>query len=298
MAGDFKSDVSVFFQNMMPVLKIRGRSIGVIHDLIPFRIPDVLVNDCKWFTRESLKCYCRKHEYLAHHADKVVTVSEYSRREIAKEFGLAMKDIAVVPNGVDFKRFAKHDGIVQDDNLVRQKYKLPERFILYFGTTAKYKNVENLIRGYSRMPEIVRRCVSLVITNGSDELRRVAADCGVLERVVFLTFVPEEDKPSIYRLASAFAFLSRYEGFGIPPLEAMAAGVPVLVSNCTTLPEVVGDAALVVDPDDIDGVADSLESMLEDGDVRNRLICNGHNRAAKFTWDAAGIRMSEVIDSL
>lgn len=298
LAGDFRSDVSIFFQNMIPVMKIRGKTIGVIHDLIPFRIPDVLINDCKWFTRESLKYYCLKHEYLARHADKIVTVSEYSRKEIAKEFGLNESDITVVPNGVDSKKYESFDGCDKIDMEVKTKYNLPDRFILYFGTTAKYKNVENLIRGYSKLPQVIRNNVPLVVTHGNEFLANVAVECGVSDRVVFLPFIPEADKPSLYRLASVFAFLSRNEGFGIPPLESMAAGTPVLVSTCTTLPEVVGEAALLTAPDDLGEIALKLEQLLEDNAVRKDLIAKGLIRASRFTWDSAAEKMSEVIDSL
>lgn len=298
MVGDFRSDVSIFFQNSIPVMKIRGKTIGVINDLIPFRIPDVLINDCHWFTNESLKMYCAKHEYLASHADKIVTLSEFSRREISLEFGIEPSAVTVIHPGVDSERFSRFDGSVNVDLKVKFKYNLPDRYILYFGTTAKYKNVENLIRGYARLPKVVRGNVRLVVTNGNDCLRNEARDNGVEDQVMFLPFIPEEDKPSVFRLSIAFAFLSRIEGFGMPPLEAMASGLPVLVSNCASLPEVVGDAALLVGPDDICGISENLERMIEDDSVREHLVSRGSARVSSFTWDSAALKMSEVIDSL
>ena len=296
LVGDFLSDVSLFFSNTMPELRIRGKTIAMIYDLIPFRIPELLLKDR--YTKASLADYCRQHEYLAHHADKVVTISEYSRREIAKEFGIDECDIPVVPCGVNAKRFASQAEGDATESEVKKKYGLPDRFVLYLGTTATYKNVENLIRGYARMSNVIRRNVGLVVTNGNDSLERVAQEEGVASQVKFLGYVNETDKPSLYRLASAYGFLSRIEGFGLTPLEAMAAGVPTLVSNCATLPEVAGDGALVVEPDDIVGIATSLERMLEDEKLRIKLVTRGRARASQFSWDNAVNKMAEVIDEV
>ncbi len=296
MVGDFWSDVSMFFSNTMPELRIRGKTIAMIYDLIPFRIPELLLKDR--YTKASLAEYCRQHEYLAHHADRVVTISEYSRREIAKEFGSDERDIPVVPCGVNAKRFASRAEGDTEESEVKAKFGLPDRFVLYFGTTATYKNVANLIRGYARMSDVVRRNFVLVVTNGNEVLKQVSRDEGVADRVKFLGYVQETDKPSLYRLASAYGFLSRIEGFGLTPLEAMAAGVPTLVSNCATLPEVVGDGALVVEPDDLDGIAAGFERLLEDGAFRDELVEKGRRRAAQFTWDDAVLKMAKVIDDI
>ena len=296
LVGDFWSDVSLFFTNTMPELRIRGKSIAMIYDLIPFRIPELLLKDR--YTKASLADYCRQHEYLVHHADKVVTISEYSRREIAKEFGIEECEIPVVPCGVNARRFASHAEGDAAESEVKAKYGLPDRFILYLGTTATYKNVENLIRGYARMSDVIRRNVGLVVTNGNDKLERVAREEGVASHVKFLGYVNETDKPALYRLARAYGFLSRIEGFGLTPLEAMAAGVPTLVSNCATLPEVVGDGALVVEPDDLDGIAAGFERLLEDGAFRDKLVEKGRRRAAQFTWDNAVSKMAKVIDDI
>ncbi len=296
LVWDFWSDVSLFFTNTMPELRIRGKSIAMIYDLIPFRIPELLLKDR--YTKASLADYCRQHEYLAHHADKVVTISEYSRREIAKEFGIEECDIPVVPCGVNARRFASRVEGDAAESEVKAKYGLPDRFVLYLGTTATYKNVENLIRGYARMSDVIRKNVGLVVTNGNDRLERVAREEGVASHVKFLGYVNETDKPALYRLARAYGFLSRIEGFGLTPLEAMAAGVPTLVSNCATLPEVVGDGALVVEPDDLDGIAAGFERLLEDGAFRDKLVEKGRRRAAQFTWDNAVSKMAKVIDDI
>lgn len=296
MVGDFRSDISMFFSNTIPELRIRGKTIAMIYDLIPFRVPELLLKDR--YTKESLAAYCRQHEYLAHHADKVVTISEYSRREIAKEFGLREDDIPVVPCGVNAARFASLAEGDRPEAEVKAKYGLPDRFVLYFGTTATYKNVANLIRGYARLPDTIRRNTPLVVTHVNDELRRVAGEEGVSSQVKFLGYVDEVDKPSLYRLASAYGFLSRIEGFGLTPLEAMSAGVPTLVSNCTTLPEVVGDGALVVGPDDIPGITTALKRMLEDKELRAGLVARGRERASHFNWNDAVLKMAKVIDDI
>ncbi len=296
LVRDFWSDVSMFFSNTMPELRIRGKSIAMIYDLIPFRVPELMLQS--GYTKSSLANYCRQHEYLVRHADRVVTISDYSRRDIAKEFGISESDIPVVPCGVNAARFAKCAEGDANEEEVKAKYGLPDRFILYFGTTAAYKNVANLIRGYARMSDVVRRNIALVVTNVNEDLRRVACEEGVASQVKFLGYVDEADKPSLYRLSSAYGFLSRIEGFGLTPLEAMAAGVPTLVSNCATLPEVVGDGALIVGPDDLDGIAAGFERLLEDEAFRDELVEKGRCRAAQFTWNNAVSKMAKVIDDI
>lgn len=296
VVGDFRSDVSIFFANQMPLMRIRGKTIGIIHDLIPFRIPEVILRTWKWWTKERLAAYCDRHRYLAEHADVIVTDSEFSRQDIAREFGVDAARIRIVYPGVDVELFEKKDE--SRDAAVKAKYALADRFILYFGTLAEYKNVDTLIKAYARLPERLRKEVPLYITQKSDALATLAQTLGVAEEIRFLGFIPEEDKPSIYRLASVSAFLSRLEGFGIPVVEAMAAGTPVIGSTCASVPEVIGDAGIKCDPDDLETITGSLERLLTDDEFAEKMIAKGKLRAREFTWANSVKQLCTVIDEL
>lgn len=296
VVGDFRSDVSIFFANQMPLMRMRGKTIGIIHDLIPFHIPDVIMRNWQWWTKERLAAYCERHRYLAKHADVIVTDSEFSRQDIAREFGVDTSRIRIVYPGVDAAKFEQVDQI--QDAAVKAKYSLPERFVLYFGTLAEYKNVDTLIKAYTQLPERLRLEVPLCITQSSEALVALAQALGVAEQVRFLGFIPEEDKPSIYRLASVSAFLSRLEGFGIPVVEAMAAGTPVVGSTCASVPEVIGEAGVKCDPDDLPGIVAALEMLLEDRQAAESYVEKGRQRARTFTWDNSVQQLMSIIDSL
>lgn len=296
VVGDFSSDVSIFFANQMPLMRMRGKVIGIIHDLIPFHIPDVIMRNWKWWTEERLAAYCDRHQYLAEHADVIVTDSEFSRQDIVREFGVDAARIRIVYPGVDVELFEKKDAA--RDAAVKVKYALADRFILYFGTLAEYKNVDTLIKAYARLPERLRKEVPLYITQKSDALAALAQALGVAEQVRFLGFIPEEDKPAIYRLASVSAFLSRLEGFGIPVVEAMAAGTPVIGSTCASVPEVIGDAGIKCDPDDLEAISGLLERLITDDEFAEKMIAKGKLRAREFTWDNSVKQLCTVIDEV
>jgi len=249
-----------------------------VHDLIPLRIPLELPGIAERYRRQL--------DDIRHRADLVVTVSEWSRRDIAADTGIPAERIEVVPNGIDTTSFGRPaDPSVL--HAVRQKYSLPERFILYFGGARPYKNVARLIEAYALLPSATRTAVGLVITRQDPELQSRASELGVAGSVVFTPPVSDEDKVAVYQLAEMSVLVSLYEGFGIPVIEAMAAGTPVVASTAASLPEVCGGAGLLVDPLDIEGLAGQLQRLLEDADLRESLIQKGLRNAARFSWDTS-----------
>jgi glycosyltransferase involved in cell wall biosynthesis len=173
---------------------------------------------------------------------------------------------------------------------VRERYQIRGRFILYAGNIKPHKNLERLVSAFGRLKERPgHEDVKLLIigdeVNKYGALRRSVEAAGVRQDVRFFGFVPVGTLAALYRLADAFAFPSLYEGFGLPPLEAMACGTPVLTSRISSLPEVVGDAALLVDPYSVEDIASGLERILGDEALRADLITRGRARVGQFSWE-------------
>jgi glycosyltransferase involved in cell wall biosynthesis len=209
---------------------------------------------------------------LAKRAACVLTVSEYSRQQILDWSGIIPEKVAAIPLGIS-SAFSP-DG---------PTYDLGRQYILYVGNRRVYKNLPRLIRAFSLAN--LGSDISLALTGDYDQnLHSLAADAGVSDRLVFLGNVPEEALPSLYRGALVLAYISLSEGFGLPPLEAMACGTPTVVSNTTSLPEVVGAAAIQVNPTDEASIASAFRGILNDSKLREHLRENGLKQAAGFSW--------------
>lgn len=211
---------------------------------------------------------------------KVVCVSEFIEEALIKWLGPESLDTVVVPEGVDFDRFASS---AEGNGPVEPPY------VLFVSTLFPYKNAGHAIRAFAQTDPKLRGDHQLVVAGRdpggiSERLERLAEAEGVASDVRLLGRVPDEKMPSLYADATAFVFPSGLESFGLPPLEAMAAGTPVISSNRCSLPEVVGDAGVLVDPEDIDEFSDSLERVLGDEEFRSDLKRVGRDRAKRFTW--------------
>jgi glycosyltransferase involved in cell wall biosynthesis len=180
-----------------------------------------------------------------------------------------------------------------------KKYNLPENFILTVGTIEPRKNLTTLFEVLSQLED---RALPLVVIGKQgwlfDETYRKLRDLGLTERVKFLGYVPDEDLPMLYSAATAFAFPSVYEGFGLPPLEAMACGAPVISSNASSLPEVVGEGGLLVSPMDVRAWREAIERVLSDEMLRRDLSLRGLTQAAKFSWKISAAQTREVYRSV
>lgn len=286
ITGRFLSDdVYVFFRNEIPFQRIRGKVVAVIHDLIPLRVQEMSAG---------ASAYRARVQRVLDRADIVVTVSEFSRQDIAAEFGYDPNRISIVPPGVDLGAFTSVENRSAD---LLNELNVPclGQYFLYIGSHAPQKNLKALLTGYAQLPQDVRMKHPLVLSGERDELANMADQLGIGKDVCFIGFVSGSAKIALYHHARAFVFLSSYEGFGMPILEAMAAECPVVCSNCASLPEVAGDAALVVNPDDAIAVADALMRVLEDDAERDRLICSGRERAKHFMWSASAEKMANLV---
>ena len=272
------SEAFLFFSNRLPVARIAGTVIVVVHDLIPLRIPLELPG--------LVDRYRRQLEEIHRRADVIVTVSQSSRNDIAHELDMEPERIAIAANGVRFEDL--NPPVDREARAsVRARYALPDRYILYFGGTRPYKNVARIIEAYSLLNPAARQRVKLVITRRDADLQEQSRRLGVQDSVVFTRPVSDDDKAAVYQMADTTVLVSLYEGFGIPVIEAMAAGTPVIASNVSSLPEACGGAGLLVDPLDTRALAEALDRVLDDADLRRSMIASGLANARRFTWDAS-----------
>jgi glycosyltransferase involved in cell wall biosynthesis len=222
----------------------------------------------------------------------VAVPSEATRAALVDRLGIGPAKIRIVPLGVD-ERFAPiHDAARLAQ--VRQKYALPPRFILFAGRQDPRKNLERLIESFAAL-KAAGLPHDLVLAGrdgrGTAAVRAAVRRLGLAGSVRFPGFVPTEDLAGLYNTAELFVFPSLYEGFGLPPIESMACGVPVVTSRGGAIPEVVGDAAQLVDPTDGAALARAVLEALNNGDLRRRLAAAGLERAARFTWRRAAEAM-------
>jgi alpha-1,3-rhamnosyl/mannosyltransferase len=215
-------------------------------------------------------------------ATKVLAISAATRDDLARTFRMPHERICVTHLAADAAFYPRP---ADESASVRARYRLPEDYLLYFGINKPHKNLLRLVEAYARL----RHAPPLVLAGRADprypQARHRAAAFGMADRVVFVGDVASVDVPALYSGATLFIFPSLYEGFGLPPLEAMACGVPVLCSDRSSLPEVVGDAALTFDPTDIESIADAMQRGLADGDLRASLRERGRVQAARFSWE-------------
>jgi glycosyltransferase involved in cell wall biosynthesis len=237
-------------------------------------------------------------------ATHIVADSYATARDLESLYGIAPDKITVIHSGVE-PRFSPFSGSLYDQRRregVLKKYGIGDApFILTVGTMQRRKNHLRLVQAFARFrTQNSELRTQLVIAGGKgwlyEDVFAEVKRLGIESRVKFIGFVEDRDLPHLYRVASVFAFPSIYEGFGLPPLEAMACGVPVVTSNASSLPEVVGDAALQVDPLDVDALADALDKSLHDEAWRAIAIEHGLLRAQQFTWDKAARQLLGVYD--
>jgi glycosyltransferase involved in cell wall biosynthesis len=230
--------------------------------------------------------------------EKIITVSEFTKSEVIKYLKCPADKIEVIYNGKDDK--FKVLGQKEIAGL-RKKYNLDFPFILFVGVLQPRKNVPALIKAYASLK---KRGIKhkLVIAGGKgwkyDDIFKTVKDLELQKDVIFTGSIPKDDLPILYNAADVFVFPSVYEGFGIPPLEAMACGVPVITSKTTSLPEVVGDAGLLIDPQDISALADAIYRVLDDSDQRSDMIKKGLERAKRFSWERCAKETLSVYRSI
>lgn len=254
-----------------PLIKLK--TAMTIHDLNHLRFPQFYSKFHKYYYEFIVKPSANK-------AEIIFTDSEFSKKEILEWLQCDERKVVVTYCGVD-SGFSDEIGEEQL-HFVRSKYNLPEDYILYVGNLKPHKNVSNLLKAMS----VVKSKTTLLI-NGkpNEELGNIIEKCNLNDRVKFIGYIDDADLAPLYKMAKIFIFPSLYEGFGLPPLEAMASGCAVITSNKSSLPEVVGDAAITVDPNDYNEIGKAIDLLLGDENLRNELISKGYERSKIFTWE-------------
>jgi len=250
--------------------------VFTLHDLNHLCVPE----NSNAMKRAYYQCVIRP---ACHRAAFVLTVSEYSRREIAAWAGVEEQKVVNVGNGVG-----------EPFNADGPKHEPGYPYLLYVGSHKPHKNLTRLLRAYAISG--IHQDVRLVMTGTpSRDLKATAQELHLNGNVNFVGTANNEDLAQLYRGALGFVFPSLYEGFGLPPLEAMACGVPVLTSNVCSLPEVVGDAAVLVDPLDVQAIADGLRTLMHNSDLRVALRQRGLLRAREFSWPETARKTGDVL---
>jgi glycosyltransferase involved in cell wall biosynthesis len=220
-------------------------------------------------------------------SDGIITISAHVKRDTIKHYAIQPEKIMVGYLAVDQDLFFPIGS--EDIGSLRTRYELPEHYILYAAALLPHKNHERLLHAFKAIHDNMPG-VSLVLTGawetGYDKIMRMISELGLQNSVIMLGWLPFDDIPAVYRGAQLFIYPTLHEGFGLPILEAMASGVPVVCSKIEPLIEVAGDAALFVDPYDHRDIAKGLSLALHDGEIRTKLIQKGLHRARNFTWEA------------
>jgi len=258
-------------------------TVVTIQDVIPLRLS-------AYRPSGKVNMYMNLIARAVHHATMIITISQHARQDIIDMLHIPSERIRVIYQAVG----EEYQPVMNQEQIkaARKRYGLGERYIFYIGGLDQRKNVPQLVRAFAHLQaQIGDPHLQLFISGNPDKQkgplfpdpRPVAADLGMSGQIIY-RFVEEEDKPAIYSGASLFVFPSIYEGFGLPPLEAMACGTPVVCSNRTSLPEVVGDAAVTVDPDDTHALVSAIYRALTDESLQTYLRTRSLERAKQFSW--------------
>lgn len=299
-------------------LALRKEKVDVVHVThheSPIAIPSrlvVTIHDCVHvlFPPEDKSRFHNYRRYLrtkrvVDRASQVIAVSNSTKHDLINIFNLDPTKVSVIYNALD-ARFSLATA-TENSAQVLERYQLKDPFILYSGRIRPHKNLQRLIEAFAVLKSELRdnelwRNLKLIIIGDElshhQYLRLTVVRSGVQQDVRFFGFVPSPVLREFYQSAAMFAFPSLYEGFGLPPLEAMANGTPVLASNTSSLPEVLGDAAILVNPENVFEIARGMKTILLDDAVRQRLIEKGRHQVTKFSWKLAAKRVVETYEQV
>ena len=269
-----------------------ARTVVTIHDLGYLHHPEAHTRWARWYLGWSTR-------FNARQASHIIADSESTRRDLLRHYGVPAERISVVYPGGG----TRDPSIVDPGDLsrVRKRYGLPTRYLLFVGTIQPRKNLERLLEAYGLFVQSVDGDVPGLVIAGKkgwlfESIYRRAAELGLGDRVVFAGYVEASDLPALMGAATAFVLPSLYEGFSLPILEAMSCGTPVICSNVSALPEVAGDAALLVDPLNIAELSEAVRRVATDEKLRDDLRQRGFEHAARFSWDRCAREVLDVIE--
>lgn len=286
-------DITQFFNFFVPP-GVKGKTVTIVHDMAYKACPETVKLKTRQWLELVLKNSCKR-------ADMIITVSEFSKGELIRYLGVPEEKVRVMHLGVDQSLFCCGQSKERID-AIRAKYHIKERYYLYLGTIEPRKNIKRLLEAYGSFHDKLADPPQLVLAGGRgwlcDEIYETAKILNLGDDILFTGYVKEEEAPVLLKGAEVFLFPSLYEGFGIPPLEAMACGTPVLSARRASLPEILGDAALLVEPESVEDICSGMERLAEDASLRTELSKKGMERAGAFTWEKSALILREIYKEL
>lgn len=266
-------------------------NISTIHDLIPYVMPETV-------GKGYLKKFIAQMPQIVQKSDVIITVSEFSKKDIMRIFDVEEDKIMVTHLAADlsFKPLDKE----ASKKFITDNYGISGDFILYLGGFSPRKNVKSILVAFSRIFHNLPKDYRVLILGPSKDehtyLMKLCESMGIHDRVYFTGYVPYQDLPHFYNASTLFVYPSLYEGFGLPPLEAMSCKIPVITSNVSSIPEVVGDAAILINPFDTEELKDAMERVLGDDKLRDDLAQKGYERSREFSWDRTAAKTLNIYE--
>lgn len=288
-----KYDALLFFNFVSFPIRRAVPSILFVHDLAHIHYPEFTSpRNLTWLNKFVPRSIA--------HASKIVTISEHSRQDIATHYKVALKDISIITPAVDHDEYKPQSAA--KIAAVRKKFNISQPYILSVCTLEPRKNLIGVLQAFEKLPETIKSTYSLVLVGGKgwlgqeleDTFNRLAKKYSVIKT----GYVDDEDLPALFSGADVFVYPAFYEGFGMPPLEAMACGTPVITANNSSLPEVVGKAAITIDADDTAALTMSIEKVLTEPKLARELSQKGLDQAKKFTWEASARKLVKIIQEV
>ena len=292
LLANVRSDVFIFPNFVRWPLLWARKSIVVVYDLSYLNASDHSQSRHRSFLTKWVPISIRK-------SDHVVVISENTKKEVMEAYATNEADITVIYPAVDHDFFRPSTAQVAG---VQKKYGITKPYILSLCTIEPRKNLVGLLNAYSQLPADIKESHTLVLAGGKGWLDgEISVKYEEISRdydVVMTGYVDEADLPALYSGAKVFAYPSFYEGFGMPPLEAMACGTPVITSNNSSLPEVVGDAGIMVDAHDTAALADAIAKVVTDPELAKKMRAAGIERAKRFDWTTEGAKLKNILERL
>ena len=291
------------FHSHFPVAPLvqAAQSVVTVHDLQPLRVPRLAAQRPLPLRIGYRIYYPLLYRTTLFRAKAIIAVSNATRCDLEDLFNIPRERIHVIHEAIDERFTAPCTCEAQET--IRSRYNLPEMFLLYVGATLPHKNLPTILKGYARAVA-TGSCVGLSLvlagrrSRFDPELEQLAQQLGIETRIQRLGYVPEEDLPALYTIATALLYVTRYEGFGFPPLEAMYHGLPVIASYHAALPEVIGACGVFVDPDDIEGIAEAILTLVHSDALRNRLATLGRSHLSRFSWHKAAMDTIRIYEEV
>lgn len=268
---------------------VKGAKVITLHDLIPYIMPETV-------DMPHLKYTLKNTPYIIEEASHIITVSHHSKSDIRKYFGVEEERITVTYLAADpiFKPLNRDNA----KRVIFNKYGVDKKYVLYLGGFSQRKNIARLIKAFKKVILEKEEVLNLLIlgehSRSYKALWKLTEELDLCDYVKFLNFVPTADLPYFYNGAEVFVYPSLYEGFGLPPLEAMQCGTPVVTSNVSSIPEIVGDACLLANPYSVDNMAEHIIKLLSDADEWHRYSLMGIEKAKEYSWQKTAAETLEV----